>query len=462
MKKLHLSFIFTGFFIILCNHLQAQISEYKLSDYKLPDIKRHMLDFDFDFSNYHNFLDNESVNNRYLNMNGGSDISYSFYKNSRRYQGWIYLDEELDCRLTNYETDTVTKSREQYFSSNTIISSNNKFFNHKEQFVFANFFSTIRYDHAKYKIEEYQNNNWLEIDNSKNRNTKYNLSSSVGIGKGRIEPVQDARHALYILDALKKAGRLKREPSKEEINQIATNISILKNERVLDARLKKIDELNSLDSLLNQMDLIESIDMVYFSHLNDMWDYGGNQYRNSGFRFDFRYNPIYEQIKIYHFLVYENKVKYTIFQHKIEFSAEWARPVKQKFQSDLSFNINGFLRNFNNNVDQFQIKGLSGGIIYKFAYFPNTRTSFGMGIQFFGQKVLEKDYQGYAELPGYDNNNSLWISPFFMLDYYISPKLNLRINYQTAASFNKPFEDYSSGRKYFNTILNVGFNYSIF
>ena len=68
--------------VILCLNLHAQFKDQNLSDYKLPDLKRHQLDLNFYLYNYYQFGGNniiDTVGNR-KEQNFSFDIgpSYSF------------------------------------------------------------------------------------------------------------------------------------------------------------------------------------------------------------------------------------------------------------------------------------------------------------------------------------------------------------------------------------------------
>ncbi|HYQ56982.1 MAG TPA: hypothetical protein VEP89_06505 [Draconibacterium sp.] len=85
MKRIcpFIAFLFISYFSF------AQYENFDLSKYKLPEIKRHQLDFDFNsngyFQNSTYYYDNdmgeksESENNRFL---GGGELEYSFYQNT--------------------------------------------------------------------------------------------------------------------------------------------------------------------------------------------------------------------------------------------------------------------------------------------------------------------------------------------------------------------------------------------
>ena len=113
------------------------------------------------------------------------------------------------------------------------------------------------------------------------------------MGKGRIEPVQDARQAIYLFDELSKIQRSSPDKSEEQIIEFAKLISQLKNKRFFDARLRRIAELERLDSFLISNKYISKQDAKYFTTLSDLWAYGDRPSRNSGTRFSGTIRPGY-------------------------------------------------------------------------------------------------------------------------------------------------------------------------
>ncbi len=82
MKYFLLSFAF-----ILINLISfAQFEDFDLSKYKLPDIKRHQLDFEFEHNNGYssNHLKNDNNEIKY-NFDESLDATYSYLFNSRRF-----------------------------------------------------------------------------------------------------------------------------------------------------------------------------------------------------------------------------------------------------------------------------------------------------------------------------------------------------------------------------------------
>jgi len=258
---------------------------------------------------------------------------------------------------------------------------------------------------------------------------------------------------------------LKHEPSNAEILTFAKRISEIKNERVLDSRLKKIFELTQIDSILNSLDLIEKSDMVYFSKLNDIWDFGGIPSRSSGIRIQLSYHPNFNYNKTHseQFVpgTLDTTVKYKMFRNSLGVSVDWSKPIRQKLQSNFYYSMDYFMSNEDNFNTQLFSNGIYSIIGYSFGIYPNSRTSLYFGINLSGTKswVTEKiedtedvSYEEYF----YSGN------PYLSLDYYFSPKLRLNCTYITSAFLSN--NQKNGGTEFFqiSSSINARLLYSIF
>ena len=127
-----------------------------------------------------------------------------------------------------------------------------------------------------------------------NEDRNFEGSLPILVGKGRIEPIQDARMAVYILDQLSRKDKLERQPTQQEILAFAEEIAAIKNERFFDARNRRIYEMTRLDSFLRNRNLIHAEDIEYYTTMNDFWRYANNPSRGSGSRFSLGVEPGYD------------------------------------------------------------------------------------------------------------------------------------------------------------------------
>lgn len=60
----------------------------------------------------------------------------------------------------------------------------------------------------------------------------------------------------------------------------------IRYKRFYDLRFKRIYQLEELDKAIRELDLVDSLDIVYFANLSDIWDYAGRYKRGSGLRIE--------------------------------------------------------------------------------------------------------------------------------------------------------------------------------
>jgi hypothetical protein len=343
--------------------------------------------------------------------------------------------------------------------------------------------AVVYYNYDQSKNQNFQNEQQVSDYESDGTSINYSFRVPLSVGKGRIEPVDDARHALYILKELKKNARLTREPTDEEILVISSEISKLKNERVLDARLKKIYELKQLDSLLQSMKLVENDDINYFTTINDMWDFGGLQYRSSGTRISLEYSPMisfrnseykrdetdYQNSLVEYF---EDKNFTTNFRNALNLYFTWEKPFKQKFQSSLYTSIGYSIEQSHAKYEEIQPNAtiteddskanlLNGYLNYRFGYYPNTRTDFSTYVSIGTEKMWTT--QTYAEQETDSESLDYRTSFGAQFNYYISPKLRLTFSHWihlNKSSYNTDDNEIKSERINHSTSFTL--KYSIF
>lgn len=110
---------------------------------------------------------------------------------------------------------------------------------------------------------------------NKNNETFYNvgLNPHAGVGQGRLEFVSNAQMALFILEDLKEAGKIKGTVSKELTYKFTDLITQLYNTRVFDFRKRRNYEVAKIDSFLRQNRIISSTDVTTYNIIADNWNY---------------------------------------------------------------------------------------------------------------------------------------------------------------------------------------------
>ena len=280
-------------------NLTAQ-DQFRLSDYKNPDYKWQRLDLGFGLGGTNSFLmqdiENGIKDKNFINR-FQSEVSAAYYstKNSEHYQGYLnfgllgdfFAESDHDKNITdNLDVKQKTNNQNIYLNAKTV----NRFYGKRKQFVEIN----LDLDGQLYNSVEKNTAQPEELPflNKKTDNI-YQLSASLPllIGKGRIEEVQDARLAVYIMDDLLKSGDLKRAPTSDEILAFSQFITQTKNQRFFDSRIRKIAEITAIDSFLTVVDLKAKSDASYYTLLNDNWDNANGPVRRTGGRFSVGFMP---------------------------------------------------------------------------------------------------------------------------------------------------------------------------
>ena len=146
-------------------------------------------------------------------------ISANYYgtKNSASYQGYqdISLSGTLGSSRTDYENLDIQSQgyshKQKQGSVGLSVHTDNRFYNRKKMFVETDLDLNGSYGHYLY-------DNSAEEESLpyyyKQTTNQYSITGGLPllVGIGRIEDVQDARLAVYILDDLKASGDIKRTP----------------------------------------------------------------------------------------------------------------------------------------------------------------------------------------------------------------------------------------------------------
>jgi hypothetical protein len=441
-----------GFFVPGLNAQNSSI-DYDLSSYKLPYLKRQVLEFDFYLSNYTslrkqtlNTEDEDKSRNNQLRTN--LNPTYYFYLNSEDLQvsHQISMDvpEIFRARQNNNTFSTKTSSIEPSFDYSGVIRPyfTDKFFLELDPQVNFSYFNSRTEDESK--TDDGNLSGTLQLQ-SKILST--DLAVPVLIGYGRIEPVQDARLAIYILDDLKKAGRLKRDVSEEDITALAERVSEVLNERIFDNRERIIWQLEQINSILHEMDLITTSDMVYFNKLRDNLDFAKGPYRGSGFTISGGIAPEYI-IDQEHRIRDQQSFDPDIIDHDdetrkvqriglgIPVKASFEKPInlywqisvsnelKYAFYSDLD--AMDFADNASTDTEEkFTASGIENSMQVLLGYYPNSRTTFQLSnlltLSRYNSIPQEDDVD---ELKTMESGNYTSLNVY----YYISPQLRLSVD----------------------------------
>ena len=424
---------------------QAQLNDFNLSDYKLPDLDRKALEtrFSLNGSNYYDKSPMYSFPNfNELNQNQYSSsafINYSHYLNNSKYQRNSNYAFNFNSNYYNRKQDGKLFNKSNQLIPALYIQSENRRYFEGGSFIEADLNISYEYSIGK----SYSKNDW---DSSETNNDRQNHVALVyvplKIGKGRIEQVQDARQAIYILDELAKVDRMLVDKTDEEVLEFAKHISQLKNKRFFDDRLKRMAEIESLDSFLVSQDYLLKSDAKYFTTLTDFWDYGNRPTRSSGTRYSatmvpgyyyYDYNNTESKITNTGTDYYESIYKLNSLFFDAGFELKHEKPINLLWQNTIDFRafagiIEGNLDdNSDNTFEKLRIPNIKLELSQTVGFYLNTRTDIRLGyrlqyVQLFDKSDIEEEIIG-VEGKGAKAATNLSIN------YYISPKLRLHFNY---------------------------------
>ncbi len=410
----------------------SQLNDFDLSKYKQPNLERQSLETNFNIGGHNNYEKAPSQTNYGFDEYGTNQYSgdiylnYNHFLNNSEYQRETNLGLDLSSYFYNVKED-----KEVSFKDNNILPmlyfqrDNRKYYNE------LSFFETDL-------VLNYQYNNKKRVSNSKNNLQTHTILAFVPlkVGAGRIEQVQDARHAIYLFNELSKIDRITPSKSDEQITEFAELISKLKNKRFFDSRLRRMAELESVDSFLISKNYVSQQDAKYFTTLSDFWAYGNKPFRSSGTRFSGTIIPGYYYYNYNNPRdgLYFDAGKYSfsalLFNGGIELKHE--KPINLFWQNSIDINcftgiIEGKLNDKTSSGDnKMRLPNIQLGFYQTIGFYPNTRTdiSFGYSVQYvqlFDKTDLENEVFG-AEGKGAKAATDLSIN------YYISPKFRLNVS----------------------------------
>lgn len=433
----------------------AQSEKFDLSKYKLPDIKRQQLDFYFhsggvSSSSYFTISEDnysDTLKHKTDQFSGDYDLGYSYYRNSPKVQSSVYARS-----FGNYSK--IKQSRTNYYSQDNYRFENRLSFNYDLKYFLtpSNWFVTAVPDYGfsyyNYKDKESEPNFVI-------KSFYTNASVRIGGGKGRIEQVQDFRHAVLLIEELEKRGVSKRNVSEAEMTELSALVSGLKNKRFFDSRKQKEAELVALDSFFVEKGIVEEKSIQYFTGLEDIWSYGGLQLRESGKQFLFSIAPGYNFDKD----LDENDNNMNenlLLNYNLSFVSK--NPISVKWQGDYSVVISHeYLKRLKQIINQGNDKNYESYVYVngKVGYYPNTRTHFNLSG---GLSLMNNSSESILDKENYSAGFEIITSAY----YYISEKLRVGYSLIYRNSKNGIFNSKVENTYYKDFNYNINVNYAIF
>ena len=491
-----LSLLIVTILIFSFKFSEAQTPTFKLSDYKNPDYLYQTLDLNFGLNSgfINNNISSAGIKASSFTLNSGAGANYSRYKNSLKTQQEQHVSLNTGIGSSSYQNKSGNP--EQEIKSNNFshaeainISALSRFFNEKQQYFEANGSIYGRYNGLSQGSKTTVSGSILSETEGNQKDLNLNLAGTLRVGKGRIEQVQDARLAMYILEDLQKLNRAKKIATDEDVLVLAQEITLLKYKRFFDNRLRKIAEITAIDAFLQKSSIAGIADAAYFTSLNDNWDFANNPVRNSGKRFyagldaTYGYNdqnnlvnfivPVGEDAK-YHY----NKSFGGLF---IVAGIDCEKPENLTWQKSSSLQIGIGVQSqvenekALNNTDEtaYYLGALPSAKLsadYGFGYYPNSRTWLTFNWWLLSGWNKEMDGATKSEKENLQNSFYTYTGPQFNAYYYLSEKLRLSLTFNGEFRFeNKNYTyDVIPGNPekvtstWWNQQVNASLTYSLF
>jgi len=464
MIRYRISALVTG--LIFATAINGQYSGFNLSQYKLPDIKLNKLDFNFDL--YH-VKDNNITQQSLLderksivnNFSGSLNLTYFHYRNTEKYQGDLTAGISSQPSIYTNRLDGL-QSTDNSLSTGLSVYSTNRFFNLKQFFLEVD--PLLKENFLIMKAHDEPTSTFATDERYHNYSTT--ISAPVSIGHGRIEPVEDARLAIYILEELNKAGRISALPPDNVVIEMAKEISKIKNKRFFDSRLRKIEELQTIDSFLVANNIISVHDISYFAVLNDQWDYASGPVRETGFAISagFDNNILLSRTNTETTSTGNGIIKNESVSNSYELGGflriRYAKPVNLYWQNSLDVKTSlgrNFYRDPNdksNPLQNFESNIFSMDLSYSWQFLPNSRTSVQMSLQGIYDYSFSDHNSGASTEVYHSTDNHVSFLPAINIYYYISPQMRLQLASSFAISSSNNITKFDNGDPDIKTTLN--------
>lgn len=418
----------------------GQDKNFDLSKYKTPFYKRHELTTEFNLGGnntsytldeYQDTGTTNSIGHSSSYLSSNVYLNYNFVLNSRK--KIIDFHSRINPRY-NYDSQKIgtnqTKTTESHF--NIYINGYESYYL-KEDRLFLKLAPTFEASPSNFVTKDSSGKN-------KRKTNSINASLGLGAGLGRIEPVSDLWQSYYILKKLESQGLLNRQLTDNDIFEFAQTATQLKNKRFFDFRLRKIAELETLDSLTHKQGLISDNSIGYITTLNDYWNFASIPDRYAGHEMTLMVTPKYLHNTYQNNGNNKDKSHRTMLSPSISFRSY--KPLNLFWDRVIKVNL----------ADDYVLDQEPGGepsslistsALLGFYYYPNFRTI----------AKIEFNYNG-REWTKFENDEltKYWRNDYYLqsnLSYYISPQLQISGNlscdyYDKYVTSNETLNDHLS------------------
>jgi len=259
---------------------QVDIRNFPLDSFKLPDIDRSTLVFSGAlFGNYTQIDKVKTATDISSRFAPNFSLDYSRFINRPDLQASVSASLDQGLNFSHGENFlSASESQANYASGFQVIGSRRKY--KGNSFIETGGSVFTDYDHDRSSINEERNDRFFG-----------RLSGTIGLGKGRIEPVSDVAMAMFVLLDAMDLGLDASSFTTESIYEFASLIAQVRNRRIFDTRRMRIAELRYLYSFMLSKAWVLPNDPGYFTVLTDNWIFNPLSFRNTGNRWRYFLSP---------------------------------------------------------------------------------------------------------------------------------------------------------------------------
>lgn len=278
-----------GLSIALKSSIIAQVSDFKMRNYLYRT--QGMRALAFNANSYASTLSNK-LN---FSLTPGASFFKQYSTDTRQLTIWNYTSLGFSKQASDPipaipGVTNITAQREVKYMINNNCSWVKRQYNDNKYFEFGSS-STFGFGNSAYKHEQ-------------RKLFLLGLNPNVGVGIGRLEYVSNAQMALFILEDLKEAGKIKGSVSADKVYQFTELVTELYNTRIFDYRKRRNYETNKIDSFLVANKIISSNDFTVYNIIADNWNYAIQpnaieaSYFYSG-TLSVNYSPVSDRINVF-------------------------------------------------------------------------------------------------------------------------------------------------------------------
>jgi hypothetical protein len=241
--------IFSIIAVLIAQNITAQVTDFKLSDFKYRTPGFKALGF-------------TGKTNSSYSTGGGNSGSFELFPqiNYLSQQSTDKIQQSLSISAAaSYSMIGGNSDKQRRLGAGTTVDFLLRQFKDK-YFIETGIKGNVNYGSTNYTTQKRK-----ELTNP------YSLQLTLGAGKGRLENVSDAQMALFILDDLKKAGKIKGTVSKEKAAAFASLLTQVYNKRIFDFRKRRMYEMEQINAFLKTNKLIDADDITVFNIISDNW-----------------------------------------------------------------------------------------------------------------------------------------------------------------------------------------------